>query len=119
MAPGESELTRMPSSAWSHARHVVKRINAAGGQLDESARGVDENEYLPAAKLGVTKVNIDTDGRLVWCRVHRESFRDNPENFDLRPPGKVFMKEYAAFIAQKNVYLGSASQLDAVRRLMG
>ncbi len=41
----------------------VQRINAAGGTLDPSARGVNENEYLPAAKLGVTKVNIDTDGR--------------------------------------------------------
>ena len=27
--------------------------------------GVKEKDYLPAAKLGVTKVNIDTDGRLV------------------------------------------------------
>jgi fructose-bisphosphate aldolase class II len=43
----------------------LARINAAGGTLDPSARGVDENEYLPAAKLGVTKINIDTDGRLV------------------------------------------------------
>src|SRR5437762_1179036 len=52
----------------------VDRINAAGGKLDPSARGVNEEEYLPAAKLGVTKVNIDTDGRLVWTRVHRELF---------------------------------------------
>src|SRR5215210_8295372 len=36
----------------------VQRINAAGGKLDPSARGVAEDEYLPAAKLGVTKVNI-------------------------------------------------------------
>ncbi len=28
--------------------------------------GVDENELLRAATLGVTKINIDTDGRLVW-----------------------------------------------------
>ena len=42
----------------------VERINAAGGKLDPSARGVNENEYLPAAKLGVTKVNIDTAIRL-------------------------------------------------------
>jgi fructose-bisphosphate aldolase class II len=53
----------------------VARINAAGGTLDPSACGVDEEEYLPAARLGVTKVNIDTDGRLVWTRVHREFFR--------------------------------------------
>ena len=93
----------------------VQRINAAGGKLDPSARGVDENEYLPAAKLGVTKVNIDTDGRLVWTRVHREFFRDKPAEFDFRPPGKIFMQEYANFIAHKNEKLGSAGQLDAVR----
>src|SRR5437762_2459040 len=72
----------------------VERINAAGGKLDPSARGVNEEEYLPAAKLGVTKVNIDTDGRLVWTRVHREFFRDHPEQFDFRPPGKTFVEEY-------------------------
>jgi fructose-bisphosphate aldolase class II len=93
----------------------VERINAAGGKLDPSARGVNENEYLPAAKLGVTKVNIDTDGRLVWTRVHREFFRDKPSEFDFRPPGKIFMQEYANFIAHKNEKLGSAGQLDAVR----
>ena len=93
----------------------VRRINAAGGTLDPSARGVDENEYLPAAKLGVTKINIDTDGRLVWTRVHREFFRDKPGEFDFRPPGKTFMDEYAKFIAHKNKMLGSAGTLAEVR----
>jgi len=93
----------------------VQRINAAGGKLDPSARGVNEEEYLPAARLGVTKVNIDTDGRLVWTRVHREFFRDKPAEFDFRPPGKIFVEEYAKFIAHKNGKLGSAGQLDAVR----
>ncbi|MBA2242561.1 MAG: ketose-bisphosphate aldolase [Chthoniobacterales bacterium] len=93
----------------------VQRINAAGGKLDPSARGVAENEYIPAAKLGVTKVNIDTDGRLVWTRVHREFFRDKPAEFDFRPPGKNFMQAYADFIAHKNEKLGSAGQLETVR----
>jgi fructose-bisphosphate aldolase, class II len=96
----------------------VKRINAAGGQLG-NAVGVDENEYLPAAKLGVTKINIDTDGRLVWTRVHREFFRDNPKEFDFRPPGKIFMDEYAKFIAHKNKMLGSAGQLADLRQSLG
>src|SRR5271154_7006985 len=96
-------------------KEEVARINAAGGTLDPTACGVNEDEYLPAAKLGVTKVNIDTDGRLVWTRVHREFFRDKPEQFDLRPPGKIFMAEYAKFIASRNVLLGSAGQLDASR----
>jgi fructose-bisphosphate aldolase class II len=93
----------------------VRRINEAGGKLDPSARGVNENEYLPAAKLGVTKVNIDTDGRLVWTRVHREFFRDKPAEFDFRAPGKIFVEEYANFIAHKNEKLGSAGTLDAIR----
>jgi fructose-bisphosphate aldolase class II len=79
---------------------------------------VDENSFRRAAELGVTKVNIDTDGRLVWTRVHREYFRDHPENFDLRPIGKVFMAEYAKFIAHKNEKLGSAGRLEEVRKLI-
>jgi fructose-bisphosphate aldolase, class II len=96
----------------------VRRINAAGGKLDPSARGVDEDEYLPAAKLGVTKINIDTDGRMVWTRVHREYFRDHPEQFDFRPPGKIFVDEYAKFIALKNEKLGSANMLPSVREAL-
>ncbi len=95
----------------------VARINAAGGKL-AGARGVDADQFKRAAELGVTKVNIDTDGRLVWTRVHREHFLEHPENFDLRPPGKVFMAEYAKFIAAKNDKLGSAGQLDAVRQML-
>ncbi len=95
----------------------VERINAAGGEI-RGAKGVDATQFKKAATLGVTKINIDTDGRLVWTRVHREMFRDHPEVFDLRKPGKVFMAEYAKFIAQKNEYLGSAGQLPQVRELV-
>ena len=95
----------------------VARINAAGGDI-KGAKGVDENEFTRAVPLGVTKVNIDTDGRLVWTRVHREFFRDSPEKFDLRDPGKVFMAEYAKFIAHKNEKLGSAGRLPGVRALL-
>jgi fructose-bisphosphate aldolase class II len=80
---------------------------------------VNEDEYLPAAKLGVTKVNIDTDGRLVWTRVHREFFRDNPGAFDFRPPGKIFIEEYAKFIAHTCEKLGSAGQLEDLRKSLG
>ncbi len=92
----------------------VERINAAGGAL-KGAKGVDVTQYLPAALLGVCKINIDTDGRLVWTRVHREFFRDQPDKFDFRPVGKIFMEEYAKFIASRNVLLGSAGQLETVR----
>jgi fructose-bisphosphate aldolase class II len=93
----------------------VERINAAGGTLDPSAKGVDENEFARAVKLGVTKVNIDTDGRLVWTRVHREFFRNKPGEFDFRKPGTEFIKAYADFIVHKSEKLLSAGQLDTVR----
>jgi fructose-bisphosphate aldolase, class II len=93
----------------------VRRINEAGGAL-KGAKGVNEDEFAKAVPLGVTKVNIDTDGRLVWTRVHREFFRDYPEKFDLRDPGKIFIAEYAKFIAHKNEKLQSAGTLQAVRQ---
>lgn len=95
----------------------VARINAAGGKL-AGAKGVDADQFKRAAELGVTKVNIDTDGRLVWTRVHREFFLEHPEKFDLRDPGKIFMKEYAKFIVGKNEKLGSAGQLEIVRKAL-
>ncbi|BDI30058.1 fructose-1,6-bisphosphate aldolase, class II [Capsulimonas corticalis] len=95
----------------------VARINAAGGKLKEGAKGVDIKQYLPAAKLGVCKVNIDTDGRLVWTRVLREFFLAKPEDFDLRSSGKIFIPEYAKFIVSRSEALGSAGQLDSVREL--
>jgi len=97
----------------------VHRINLAGGKLKEGAKGVNEEEYLPAAKLGVTKVNVDTDGRLIWTRVHREHFLNKPEDFDLRGAGKDFMQAYADFIAHKNEKLGSGGQLSDVRAQLG
>ncbi|MFW5950733.1 MAG: class II fructose-bisphosphate aldolase [Gemmatimonadota bacterium] len=100
-------------------KEEVERINAAGGALDPSAKGVDADQFARAAELGVTKVNIDTDGRLVWTRVHREFFRDQPEQFDFRAPGKVFVEEYAAFIVGKSEKLQSTGKLEEVRRALG
>ncbi|MCP4164369.1 MAG: class II fructose-bisphosphate aldolase [Chloroflexi bacterium] len=94
----------------------VERINAAGGAMDPSAKGVDENEFTKAIPFGVTKVNIDTDGRLVWTRVHREHFRDYPANFDFRKPGAVLIDEYAEFIVHKSRKLLSYAQLETVRQ---
>jgi fructose-bisphosphate aldolase class II len=111
LAPGFPLVLHGSSSV---PQEEVERINAAGGAI-KGARGVDPAQYLPAARLGVCKVNIDTDGRLVWTRVHREYLRDHPEVFDFRPIGKVFMEAYADFIASRNELLGSAGRLEEVR----
>ena len=89
-------------------------FNEFGGGMPQTY-GVPVEEIVRGIKHGVRKVNIDTDGRLIWCAVYRESFRDNPGDFDPRTPGKPFMAEYAKFITHKNQKLGSAGQLEAVR----
>ena len=99
-------------------REEVERINGAGGKMDPSAQGVNADEFARAVKLGVTKVNIDTDGRLVWTRVHREFFRDKHEQFDFRAPGKIFIQEYADFIVHKSNKLLSTNQLEYVRQTL-
>ena len=96
----------------------VDRINAAGGHMPNTS-GVPEEDFIPAAKMGVCKVNIDTDGRLVWTRVHREFFRDHPDKFDLRDPGKIYVEEYAKMIMHKSKVLGSEGMLDEVRAKLG
>ena len=95
----------------------VRRIEAAGGKLS-GAKGVDENDLRDVHKYGVVKINIDTDGRLIWTSVHREYLRDKPAGIDLRDPGKQYMEEYANFIAHKNEVFGSANQTDTVKALL-
>ena len=79
----------------------VRRINQTGGALDLSASGVSESELSQAVSLGVSKVNIGTDGRLIWTRVHREFFREKPVEFDFMIPGRTYMEEFAKFVAEK------------------
>jgi fructose-bisphosphate aldolase class II len=96
-------------------RREIERINAAGGDLDASASGVSESELRRGIALGITKVNIGTDGRLLWTRVHREFFRDKPKEFDFMGPGGIYMDEYAAFVAAKCEALGSTERMNAMK----
>jgi len=88
----------------------IKRIRAAGGQFADSASGLSDVELSRAIKLGIAKVNIATDGRLIWTRVHREFFRDSPGEFDFMTPGRAYMKDFAEFVAAKCHSLGAAGK---------
>jgi fructose-bisphosphate aldolase class II len=85
----------------------IQRLRAAGGRFEGSARGVSAAEIAEAIKLGITKVNLATDGRLIWTRVHREFFRDHPAEFDFMAPGRVYMSEFAGYVAAKCRSLGA------------
>lgn len=79
----------------------IERINKVGGQLITSAKGTPLNEVLEAIKLGVCKINIATDMRLIWTRVHREFFNQYPEKFDMVIPGTEYMKSLSDFVTRK------------------
>ena len=88
----------------------VTRINKAGGKISEGAKGADDNELLQAIDYGVCKVNIATDMRLIWTRVHREFFLNSPELFDMVVPGRVYMNELETFVAKKCNFLKSGNR---------
>jgi fructose-bisphosphate aldolase, class II len=89
----------------------VQRINLAGGKISEGAKGADDFELLEAISFGICKVNIATDMRLIWTRIHREFFRDTPELFDMVVPGRAYMSALETFVAQKCTFLKSNNRI--------
>ena len=88
----------------------VERINAAGGEL-KGAKGVDEAQISQGRRDGRDQgQHRHRRPPGLVPRAPRERSATIPENFDLRPPGKIFMAEYAKYIAHKNEVLGSAGQ---------
>ena len=88
----------------------IESINAHGGQLSNSAQGVDPNQLKESIQYGICKVNIATDTRLIWTRVHREFFANYPDKFDPIIPGKVYIDEQKDFLMGKFELLGSAGK---------
>jgi len=93
----------------------IKRINKAGGALREGASGVSPDEIVKSIAYGVCKINIATDTRLLWTRVHREFFSDTPELFDPVIPGKTYVREYEKFMLEKFDLLGATGKVSDMK----
>lgn len=93
----------------------ILRINQNGGQLKTNAMGVPPSDIKKAIKYGVCKINIATDLRLIWTRVHREFFMDNPEKFDPIIPGKTYMEECEKFMLEKFELLGATEKVSQLK----
>jgi len=61
----------------------VEMCNKYGGNIP-GAQGVPEEMLKKAGKMGVCKINIDTDLRLAMTSAIRKIFAENPEEFDPR-----------------------------------
>jgi fructose-bisphosphate aldolase class II len=64
-------------------QELVAEVNKYGGKMP-GAMGVPEDAISEAAKLGVCKVNIDTDLRLAMTAKIREVYATEPAEFDPR-----------------------------------
>ena len=76
-------------------KEFVDLINKYGGQMP-NAMGVPEKMVSRAAKMGMCKVNIDTDLRLALTAKIRQVFAEIPSEFDPRKylgPGREAIKE--------------------------
>jgi fructose-bisphosphate aldolase class II len=103
-----------------HGASAVKtdeifRINAAGGKLGTNAQGVDLSELRSAIGYGVCKVNIATDLRLIWTRVHREFFRDHGDLFDPIVPGKDYIRAIETAMLEKFELLGAIGRSESLK----
>lgn len=89
----------------------VELCNKYGGNV-AGAQGVPEILLRRAAKLGVCKINIDTDLRLAMTASIRKHLAENPGDFDPRQYLKPAREALQAMVAHKmrNV-LGSSNKL--------
>lgn len=74
---------------------LVEMCNTYGGNIP-GAKGVPDEILLEAGKLGVSKINVDTDLRLAMTAAIRKVFVEDPSAFDPRKyltPARDLIKE--------------------------
>jgi fructose-bisphosphate aldolase class II len=96
-------------------KQEVASINRYGGRLKEAAAGVTDAELQKSICYGICKVNIATDLRLLWTRVHREFFVNSPELFDPVIPGKKYMEAYQEFMGKRFDVLGATGKTALIK----
>jgi len=86
---------------------LVEEVNKYGGKVP-GARGVPIPMLQQAIRMGVRKINIDTDGRLAFTGALRKYFAEHPEVYDQRKylgEGREAIKKW---VGQKMVEFASA-----------
>lgn len=76
-------------------QELVERFRAAGGEIGE-ASGIHPEDIKKAISLGIAKINTDTDLRLAFTALVRETLGKNPKEFDPRKylgPARDAVKE--------------------------
>src|SRR3989339_96465 len=90
---------------------LIDKVNKYGGALP-GATGVPMASLQESIKLGVTKINVDTDGRLAVTAAIREVFATKPEKFDPRDYLGPAREALSEIIAGKMKDFGTAGHSD-------
>lgn len=64
-------------------QYLVDIVNKYGGRMEDS-KGVPIGSIQEAIKLGIVKINVDTDSRLAFTGAIRKILTEAPEKFDPR-----------------------------------
>ena len=90
-------------------QELIEEINKYGGKLAK-AMGVPVSMIQEAIKLGMRKINIDTDGRMAFTGAIRRYFVEHPEVFDQRKYLAEGREAIHKWVKSKMIDFGSAGQ---------
>ncbi|RYH07734.1 class II fructose-bisphosphate aldolase [Tropicimonas sp. IMCC6043] len=91
-------------------------INAHGGEMPQTY-GVPVEEIERGIKMGVRKVNIDTDCRMAMTAQFRKVATENPAEFDPRKFMIPAMQELEALVRDRFERFGTAGHASSITRI--
>jgi fructose-bisphosphate aldolase class II len=90
---------------------LVEQLNRFGGKM-KKAMGIPMKDIQFGIARGVRKINVDTDGRIVFTAAIRKVFSETPEKFDPRDYLQPAREALKALIKGKMQDFGQAGHAD-------
>lgn len=94
---------------------LVAVVNQFGGKMPNS-KGVDIAQLQETIKHGVSKINVDTDGRIAMTGAIRKFLAEHPDKFDLREymtPAREALKQ---MVKARMIAFGCAGQAPLIQQ---
>ncbi|OUS19927.1 fructose-bisphosphate aldolase class II [Litorivita pollutaquae] len=95
-------------------QYLQDLINAHGGEMPQTY-GVPVEEIEKGIKMGVRKVNIDTDCRMAITGTYRRIAQENPDEFDPRKFNIPAMEEMTKLCKDRYERFGTAGHASKIR----
>ncbi|MVA27302.1 class II fructose-bisphosphate aldolase (plasmid) [Agrobacterium vitis] len=98
------------------SQDLQELINTSGGEMPPTF-GVPLDEVVRSIKMGVRKINIDTDLRMAMSGSMREYLQANPASFDLRAifkPGTTKIEELCVERFERFGTAGNAKKIKTI-----